>query len=107
MRIRIVKTASGKSALQVVSKRLGILTIHKHIGSFSNHTEKTILLIKAQDFIEKSTGQISLVKYAAATSLSDVIITQNKPLFAYELLSRCYDKIGFKSVSGMGNSLAF
>ena len=97
MRIRIVKTASGKSALQVVSKRLGILTIHKHIGSFSNHTEKTILLKKAQDFIEKSTGQISLVKYAAATSLADVIVTQNKPLFAYELLSRCYDKIGFNN----------
>src|SRR3989338_5795573 len=97
MRIRTVKTASGKFAIQIVSKRFGTLTVHKHIGSFSNHTEKTTLLKKAQDFIEKSTGQISLAKYAAATSLSDVVVTQNKPLFAYDLLSRCYDKIGFNN----------
>lgn len=97
MRSRIVKTSSGKYALQVVSKRLGVLTVHKHIGTFSNDTEKALLLKKAEDFIEKSTGQLSFIKYASATSLSDIIISQNKPLFAYDLLSRCYDLIGFNA----------
>ena len=97
MRTRIVKTASGKYALQVVSKRWDVLTVHKHIGTFSNNTEKTILYKKAQDFIERNTGQINLLKYASATSLQDVVVTQNKPLFGYELLSRCYDKIGLNA----------
>jgi hypothetical protein len=32
MRIRAVSTASGKHALQVVSKRYGVVKVHKHIG---------------------------------------------------------------------------
>ncbi len=99
MRIRVVPTASGKHALQVVSKRLGVLKVHKHIGTFGNDSEKAILYKKAQDFMQKSTGQISLTDYLTTISLSDIIVTQNRPLFAFELLSRCYDKVGFTSYS--------
>jgi transposase len=95
MRIRVVPTASGKHALQVVSKRSGILKVHKHIGTYSNDVQKAVLYQKAQDFIQKYAGQISLTDYLTAVSLADIIVTQSRPLFAYELLSRCYDKLGF------------
>ncbi len=95
MRIRIVPTASGKHALQVVSKRSGIVTVHKHIGTYGNDFEKALLYEKAHDFIQNYTGQVSFDDYITSPSLGDVIITQSRPLFAYELLSRCYDKLGF------------
>jgi len=94
MRLRTVKTASGKYAIQVVSKHLGILTVHKHIGSYGNEQEKAVLSKKAYDFIQQSTGQISFSDHLTTTSLSDIIITQSRPLFAYDLFSRCYEKIG-------------
>lgn len=94
MRIRVVPTSSGKHALQVVSKRSGVLTVHKHIGTYKNGFEKAILYQKARDFMQKYTGQVSLTDYLTSLSLADVIITQSRPLFTYELLSRCYDKLG-------------
>jgi transposase len=95
MKIRIVPTASGKHALQIVSKRSGVIRVHKHIGTYGNDSEKALLYQKAQDYIQKSTGQVSFTDYLTSPSLVDVIITQSRPLFAYELLSRCYDKLGF------------
>jgi hypothetical protein len=95
MRIRAVPTASGKHAIQVVSKRSGVVKVHKHIGTYGNDSEKALLYQKAQDFIQKYSGQVSFTNYLSSPSLSDVIITQSRPLFAYELLSRCYDKLGF------------
>ena len=88
-------TASGKHAVQVVSKRSGIVKVHKHIGTYGNDSEKALLLEKALDFIQKSTGQGNFADYLISPSLADIIITQSRPLFAYELLSRCYDKLGF------------
>ena len=95
MRIRIVPTASGKHAIQVVSKRAGVLTVHKHIGTYQNETERAILYQKAQAFIQADSQQISFKDYLTSLSLEDIIITQSRPLFAYDLLSRCYDKLGF------------
>jgi transposase len=90
-----VPTASGKHALQIVSKQFGVVKVHKHIGTFANAVEKALLVQKAQDYIQKSTGQISFTDYLTSPSLSDVIVTQSRPLFTYDLLSRCYDKLGF------------
>jgi hypothetical protein len=95
MRIRVVPTASGKKTLQVVSKRSGIVTVHKHIGSYANDSEKALLYKKARDFIQTHTGQMSFTDYLTSTSLADITVTQSRPLFAYDLLSRCYDKLGF------------
>ena len=97
MRIRKVKTASGKYALQVVSKIHGRLTVHKHIGSYGNNTEKENLYRKAYDFIKESSGQLSIIDQLEVTSLADIAITQNKPLFVYELLSGVYDKLGLSN----------
>lgn len=97
MRIRKVKTASGKYALQVVSKHHGRLTVHKHIGSYANDFEKENLYKRAHDFIQKTTGQVSILDHLNKVDLSDIAITQNRPLFVYELLSRIYDKLGFSN----------
>ena len=88
-------TASGKHALQIVSKQSGVVKVHKHIGTYGDDSEKRLLYQKAQDYIQKSTGQVSFTDYLTSPSLADVIITQSRPLFTYDLLSRCYDKLGF------------
>lgn len=97
MRIRKVKTASGKYALQIVSKHQGRLTVHKHIGSYATEFEKENLYRKAHDFIQKTTGQVSILDHLKSASLSDIAITQNRQLFIYELLSRVYHKLGLSS----------
>ena len=94
MRIREVKTASGKQAVQVVSKKYGKLTVHKHIGSYATQLGKQKLYLKAQTFIKKSLRQISFEDYLTATSLGDIEISQSQPLLTYQLLSDCYDQLG-------------
>ena len=74
MRVREVPTASGKHALQVVSKRFGKVRIHKHIGTYGDESQKAILYQKAQDFIQKSSGQVNFNDYLTRVSLSDIII---------------------------------
>ena len=97
MRSRIVSTASGKKAVQVVSKHYGKLTIHKHIGTFANNSEKDKLLKKAEEFIIQSTGQGSLLDILSSVKLSEIAITQSRPMLVYQLLSAVYDKLGFNS----------
>lgn len=97
MRIRVVPTASGKNAIQVISKRCGKLTVHKHIGSFSNEEEKSSLLKKAEKFIEATSGQTNFFSLLSSVRPSEIIITQSKPLFLYELLSGLYNNLGLGS----------
>ena len=94
MRTRIVPTASGKKAIQVVSKRYGKLTVHKHIGTFQSPEEKLQLLRKAQDFIAETTGQISMLDVLSSFRPSDIAVSENRPLFLFRLLSAIYDKLG-------------
>lgn len=101
MRTRIVPTASSKYAIQVVSKRHGRLTVHKHIGTFSNSEEKLQLLRKAQSFITETTGQINMLDVLSTFRPSEIKITENQPLFLYQLLSAVYDKLGFGKYSDL------
>ena len=97
MRTRIVTTASGKKAIQVVSKRNSKVTIHKHIGSYSDPEQKAKLLRQAEKFIEKTTGQESLLSLLTTLRPSDITISESRPLFVYRLLSAIYDKLGLGS----------
>lgn len=101
MRTRIVPTGSGKKAVQVVSKRYGRLTVHKHIGTFGSQEEKLQLLGKAQSFIAETTGQVSLLDVLSTFRPSEIKITENRPLFLYQLLSSIYDKLGFGKCSDL------
>lgn len=103
MRIRTVKTKSGSFAIQVVSKRHGKLTIHKHIGSYQTEREKTRLFFEANLFIrDNDTIQPNLWEQEESIGPTDVKITQSQPLFLYRLLSGIYDQLG---LGGLGDDL--
>lgn len=95
MRIRIVPTASGKHAVQVVSKRFGVLTVHKHIGSYATAEEKFRLCQQATRFIQDSNRQTNLLDWLSSLRPADIAITQSRPLFVYQLLTGVYRKLGF------------
>lgn len=97
MRIRVVPTASGKHAIQVVSKRHSVLIVHKHIGSYSNTSERSVLYEKAKAYIAETTGQGSLLDLLSSCRPSDVAISENRPLFIYRILSATYDKLGLNT----------
>lgn len=103
MRIRYVKTASGKYAVQVVSKRRGKLIVHKHIGSYQTEREKTRLIFEANLFIRDNDNyQQNLWEHEDVLHPTDVKITQSQPLFLYQLLSGVYDQLG---LHGLGDEL--
>src|SRR3989344_2421974 len=95
MRVRIVPTFTGKHTLQVVSKYLGKLTVHKHLGTFRSEVEKQNLIKKAKEYIKTQTGQEELFSIPQNLQLKNVVITQSRPLFLYRLLSRIYNHFGF------------
>ena len=95
MRLRKIKTGSGKFALQVVSKIGGVLKVHKHIGSYSNEFERDNLYSEAKDYIEKVGGQKDLFEDVSRFDLSEIEIVESKPLFAYKFLSGIYEGLGF------------
>jgi transposase len=98
LRTRIVPTNSGKHAVQVVSQVGKKLTVHKHIGTFATEEEKQVLNKKAQVYIQSNTGQQNALDYLSEQQFFDQIeITSSQPLFAYQLFSSLYDKLGFNA----------
>ena len=98
LRTRIVPTASGKHAVQVVSQEGKRLTVHKHIGSFNDDEEKRALTENAQTYIQTMTGQQNALQYLTKQQIFEQIeITDSRPLFAYQLFSKLYDQLGFNS----------
>jgi len=95
MRVRIVPTFAGKHTVQVVSKYLGKLTVHKHLGTFRSEVEKQSLIKKAKEYIKAQTGQEELFSIPQNLQLKNVVITQSRPLFLYRRLSRVYNHFGF------------
>ena len=95
MRVRKIKTASGKYALQVVSKVGGVLKVHKHIGSYSSELEMESLYLKARNYIESKSGQIDLFGSVSKFDFSEIAILESKPLFAYKFLGEIYSRLGF------------
>ena len=96
MRVRIVPTSSGKKAIQVVSKLYGKVTVHKHIGSYSDSEQKAQLLKEAEKFILRSTGQTNFFDLLSSVRPFEIAITSSKPKFLYELLSGVYGKLGLE-----------
>ena len=97
MRIRIVPTSSGKQAVQVVSKHGGRLTVHKHVGTYANDSEKQELCLKAREYIQEESRQSGLFEKQDFLNPANIIITQSQPLFAYRFLGKIYDQLGLNS----------
>ncbi len=69
LRIRVVKTASGANAVQVVYYKNGKRFIFKHIGSASSSQELESLKLVAQDVIKNFNPEIPLFEDAKLDNL--------------------------------------
>lgn len=109
-RLRVVKTASGKKAVQVVRYGTGKTWVLKHIGSAANSEELVKLKHLAKEHISKHQPQQSL--FSAKTRSDDrgtnLVLVENLEVgkishrFAYEVFSNWYRSCGF---SVLGNQL--
>src|SRR3972149_1846000 len=106
-RIRKVKTASGKTAIQVVSRE-GLFRrtkILKHFGSASNKTEIDNLLVLAQKFLVEQEKTMPLFPELFEPPKYDLVSRQHikaksgKHMFAYEFLDKYYKLNGFESLN--------
>lgn len=102
-RIRTTKTASGKTAVQVVSNQGHQIKLLKHLGTAGNLKELENLKILARQYLASSEKYPPLFPDAfidpAAkhdlVSLENLSISQAFHTFAHEILNRWYDRNGF------------
>jgi len=98
LRVRVVKTASGSSAVQIIYYQNRKRKIFKHIGSGSTDDEIHSLKLAAQDFINNYSPTLPLLE----DSKSDNLLLLNKSeflgvyyAFFHEVVSVLISKIGF------------
>ena len=60
LRLRKVPTASGATAVQIVTKRHGKLTVIEHLGSAHTPAQLAALEEAGREKINESTGQLAL-----------------------------------------------
>lgn len=94
LRVRKVRTKSGSTAIQVVQYIGHRAKINKHIGSAKDDIELTLLLNKAQAWIEEQTLQTNLFpeqkqKVLIVERGECVAVTHN---FAYQFFMGCFDE---------------
>lgn len=105
-RIRKVKTASGKTAVQVVAYRRGRTLIIKHLGSAGSLPELEALVKRGRDFIENDLGVVPLlpelsVSFNSQTQrqvLEGLRIYRKYHQLAYECFQHWYRRLGFESL---------
>jgi len=94
--IRKVKTKSGAMAVQVVRYVGHRSIIAKHIGSAKDETELTVLIQRAQDWIEQQTAQLSLFP---AQKQKVLVVERGECIgvthqFAYQFFMSCFGEGG-------------
>lgn len=103
MRVRKVKTASGKIGVQIV-ERSGLLRrtkVIKHLGSADSEADLKKLLVLAQKFLDNEEKTRPLFSEMFESSKYDLVSRQHikgkagKHLFAYEFLDEYYKLNGF------------
>lgn len=101
LRIRVVKTASGSRAVQIIYYRNRNRKIFKHIGSASTDEQIDALKLAAQDFINQYSPTLPLFE----DSKSDNLLLLNKSeflgvyyTFFYEVTSALISKIGLNKI---------
>lgn len=101
LRIRVVKTASGSRAVQIIYYQNRDRKIFKHIGSGSTDEEIHALKLAAQDFINQYSPTLPLFE----DSKSDNLLLLNKSeflgvyyTFFYEVTSALISKIGLNKI---------
>ncbi|MFH1389006.1 MAG: IS1634 family transposase, partial [Patescibacteria group bacterium] len=109
MRIRKVKTASGSTAVQVVSYRGYKTRVLKHIGSVKDKSDAVSLENLARDFIARSSGQFSLFPSNNNES-GGVFLDKYKYLgfrygFAYEVINNIFGILGLDNIDGKSSKM--
>ena len=101
LRTRVVKTASGASAVQVVYYRNRRRVIFKHIGSARNNQELESLILVAQDLIKNTSADIPLfedVKLDNLLYLDKCEFLGVYSTFLYEALSEVMTQMGLDKI---------
>jgi transposase len=102
LRIRVVKTASGASAVQVVYYRNRKRVVFKHVGSASNSQDLESLKLVAQDVINNYNPEIPLFEEVKLNNLLYLDKTEFLGVystFLYEVLSGLISQIGLDQIN--------
>ncbi|WP_372948765.1 IS1634 family transposase [Mariniphaga sp.] len=101
LRIRVVKTASGSSAVQVVYYKNGKRIIFKHIGSASNSNELESLKLVAKDVIKNFDPEIPFFEEAKLDNLLYLDKTEFLGVystFLHEVISGLISQVGLDRI---------
>jgi hypothetical protein len=101
LRIRVVKTASGANAVQVVFYRNRKRFVFKHIGSASSIHELESLKLVAQDVIKNFNPEISLFEEAKLDNLLYLDKTEFLGVystFLYEVIAGLISQVGLDRI---------
>jgi len=101
LRTRVVKTASGSSAVQVIYYRNRRRVIFKHIGSARNSQELESLILVARDLIKNTSADIPLfedVKLDNLLYLDKCEFLGVYCTFLYEAISEVITQIGLDKI---------
>lgn len=88
-RIRTTKTASGSTAIQVVSYEKHLTRVIKHIGSAKTQEELEVLRLAAEHYVIKNEPQLSLFKKTPSSPvvlLDQIEVIQVSQRFARSIL---------------------
>jgi transposase len=101
MKIRVVKTASGAQAVQVVSYENTKRRVIKHFGSSHTDEEREELLALAKEWIKQVQGQLNLFSAddpSKLIHLNHCTFLGVQYSFLYELLGFIHNEIGFSKL---------
>lgn len=100
-RVRTTKTASGKTAVQIVHRGNHQIKVVKHIGTANTDAEIKKLIEKAHRYIIQTSQtnplfpEIFHVEKDNVVAVDDLEFTNTYHSFAYEFLSYFYERCGF------------
>lgn len=100
MFVRQKKNKSGVVSVQIIDKSSGRYKLHKTIGSSSNETEIESLVLKANEFINQTTG-IQEFDFLNSNQIIQSIlenITSHKLIGVDLVLGKIFDEIGFNQI---------
>ena len=97
--VRKVRTASGATAVQIVSKSGGVRRIVEHLGSAHDETELEVLLEAGRQKIAAWQGQglldlESLEPAPGRTSLARTTVESKHSRLLWEVLHGAYQRLG-------------
>ena len=103
--VRKVKTASGATAVQIVSKSVGVRRIVEHLGSAHDETELEVLLEAGRQKIAAWQGQglldlESLEPAPGRTSLARTTVESKHSRLLWEVLHGAYQRLGLGEAVG-------